>query len=419
MFQLKRFLGAEFQRFNAIVDNLHCHLSGTINLVGSATLPLPEVCAAQSLPGSFCRVEGHLDQRYFPGTEPIDQAERLAEDSIRAVFGLPEEYWISIQPHSATQANHAVWNAMLEPGDRVMGLALNDGGHISHSLGLPEGVKFDAFCFDEDGIDYGATAKKIHRLRPRLVVCGSSSYPLQFDFDTVVKITRGQGAHLHADLAHYGPYVAAGLHSSPFPEFDSITLDSGKNFRGPKGGVLIFKSEIESRIRRQIFPIGQSSPNQSSLLAKACMFEFWKNSDLTHYASSLIDTAQWLEAGLQEYAIPLLFNPTESHLILVDVMKLGLTGAKAEEMLQKKNILANRNSIPSDRLPAHIASGLRIGTTTLTILGYDKADTKALGACIAQILLGEDPAEEVLQNLIDRYHRNISSLHDLSIPEMD
>ncbi|OWY59685.1 hypothetical protein B7486_73250, partial [cyanobacterium TDX16] len=203
----------------AIVDSLQGALTTQINLIGSATLPFPEVCEAEGLPGTSCRVEGHPGARLFPATEPYDLAESLIDERLRALFGLDESYAITAQPHSATQANHAVYRAVLpEAGGTVAALGTTDGGHISHRLGLPRETVFLAFPVGPDGIDYDALAQLCDRHRPDLVIGGGTSYPLAVDYPRLGEIARATGAHLHADLAHTAPFVAGGLHEPAFPD---------------------------------------------------------------------------------------------------------------------------------------------------------------------------------------------------------
>lgn len=410
MFQLRKFYGSKFDRFNAIVESLHGQLTTSINLIGSATLPLPEVCTAQSLPGSSCRVEGHLGARYFPGTQTMDEAEKLAEESVAEIFALPDDYEINVQPHSATQANHAVWNSFLKTGDTVMGLDLDDGGHISHKLGLPNGVQFLPFQMANEGIDYVSTSKLVTQTKPKMIICGGSSYPLNIQFKSIFEMTAHLNTHLHADLAHTGPFIAAGLHDSPFPYFDTVTLDTGKNFRGPKGGILIFKKGTSKSVKRSIFPIIQSSPNQSAILAKACTFEYWRNSSLSEYANSLIHTAKILSEALTQHNVPVIFGGTDCHLILIDAGQIGITGKIAEERLEGQGILANRNSIPGDSLPPQIGSGLRIGTTTLTILGYSDSDLFELARVISSVLRNNANENTTIIKLLQKYHSQVSQL---------
>ncbi len=411
MYILKKFHGANFDRYNAIVDGLHNHLTGFVNLIGSATLPLPGVCEASSLPGSACRTEGHLSNRYFPGTSPIDEAEAIVEAAVRKIFDTGTNYEISAQPHSATQANQALWRSILKPGDVVLGLGISDGGHISHNLGLPFGTAFRKLPTTTSGLlDYEKTSTAIANCRPALIVVGGSSYPFGIDFDELARQAKLFNAHLHADLAHMAPYVAAGLHNRVTPFADSFTLDTGKNLRGPKGGILVFKKDIAPAVRRAIFPLMQSSPNQTAIIAKAFMLEWWRNNNLAEYAKKLKSTGVAFAAALNSSGLEIAFGGTESHILTVDLRNLNVTGAQAEAMLYEIGVLANRNAIPDDPLPPHTASGLRFGTTTLTILQYAQADLEVLAECIAAKLKDRLVSDDPIKALLKKYQLGIANL---------
>lgn len=412
MYLLKKFHGERFNKFNTIISNLHHHLTEQINLIGSSTLPFPEICQATSLPGAAVRVEGIIGKRYFPATEPLDNAESLAVEGIRRIFSIDCDYEINIQPHSATQANHAIWKAILKPGDTVIGLSINDGGHISHSLGLPFEVSFQSIPVNSEGIDYGQAQELIRDVNPKMVIVGSSSYPLAIDYPALSDFTRGLGIHLHADIAHTAPFVAGGQHPNVFPYADSVTVDTGKNLRGPKGGILIYRKSISQAINRSIFPLTQSSPNQSAMIAKACLFEIWTEEMMRAYSKKLIEDSRLLSSCLRDAGIPIVYDTTDSHLILINTIEIGLTGKQAENILMDNKILSNRNSIPSESLNPLIASGLRIGTSTLTILNYEKADIISLANCISSILLRNKPVKSNIEVLVEKYHRRTTKLSD-------
>ncbi|WP_419783489.1 hypothetical protein [Maridesulfovibrio sp.] len=410
MFLLKRFHQDNFQRINTVIESLHGHLTGYINLIGSSSLPFPEVCEAASLPASGCRVEGHLNTRYFPGTEPIDQVEIIAENAIRSLFDFDNRYSISIQPHSATQANHIVWKAVLQRGDTVLGLALNSGGHISHILGLPEGIIFKEIPFNNDGINYEGLDCLIKDLRPRIVVAGTSSYPMGINYERISDSCSAVGAWLHADIAHMAPFIVSGIQPQVVPYADSVTIDTSKNLRGPKGGVLLFDSRFNKQFRRAIFPLCQSSPNQSSMVAKACCFEIWLKRDINDYARQIVNNSKIMMRIFKEKGIRPVFADTESHLILIDLRGLGITGREAEELLENNKILVNRNSIPGEMRSASVASGIRVGTTAVTILGYQENDVKLLAETISDVLSRNKTDQKAVSYLIDKYHSKISNI---------
>ena len=220
MYTLRRFHGARFARMNAIIDSLGGHITSYVNVAGNATLPLPEVCEAQGWPATACRAEGHRDARLSPATTPIDEAEALIEDRTRDLFDLDHSYEITAQPHSATQANQIVFRAMLgRPGESVAALSPTDGGHISHSLGLPSSTSFTPFPLGPYGIDYDMLAGSLRGRPPTVIAAGATSYPLGINWARLREIADQFGAHLHADLAHAAPFVAAGLHPPAFPSW--------------------------------------------------------------------------------------------------------------------------------------------------------------------------------------------------------
>ena len=407
MFILKRLQGLRFSRFNSVIDKLQYHLTNTIDLIGSATLPLPEICQAISLPGNAVRVEGHIGSRYFPRSDPIDEAEFLAEEGLRNLFRLDKEYSVSVQPHSATQANHMVWNSILKRGDKVIGLSLSDGGHISHSLGLPEGVTFESFPISKYGIDYERLQKLCQSLKPKMIIGGASSYPLEINYPRLSEISTQIEAHLHADIAHTAPYVIAGLHQNVVPYSDSITIDTGKNLRGPKGGILVYRTSLQKKLKRSIFPLIQSSPNQSGILAKACLFQYWGAKEIHCYAEKLIDNAKTLSDTLTKNGLKVVFGETQTHIILVDVGVLGYSGKEAEAKLEQLKILTNRNTIPGETRAPWEGSGLRIGTTVLTILGYSNFDIRSLGELISNVLNSRSFDSSIVDELLKKYHHSI------------
>lgn len=398
---------------NTVIDLLKDRANNYIDLIGSSSIPFPEVCEINSLPSTICRIEGHKDARYFPGTEPIDSAEKLADDKIRELFSLGDNYETNIQLHSATQANHIVWKSILNKGDYVMGLSLEDGGHISHILGLPEHVNFISFPVGKNGIDYEKLKDIAISLKPKIIIGGGTSYTLDINFSKLRSIADLIGALLHADLAHIAPFSASGLHSVAVPFAHTITLDASKNLRGPKGGILIYRTNLRKKIKRLIFPLEQSSPNMTSVVAKACMLSLWEPVNLKLYAKQLQKNSNILGNELVKGGLTLVYEGSKTHLLLINLINIGITGKEGEFRLEKHNILANRNSIPMDKLKPWIGSGLRIGTTSITILSYQESDIILLAKMICNILKMNECAKHELDYLINKYHSQIL------IPPMD
>ncbi len=414
MYNLRRFHGVRFDRINAIIDSLGGHISSYVNLVGSASLPLPEVCRMEGLPGTACRVEGHLDSRLFPATDPIDQAEVLIASAMRQLFDLDGSYAVSAQPHSATQANQAVLRAVLHNSDRpVACLSPSDGGHISHRFGVPSVASFLSIPLDASGINYDAFADEVLRQRPAIIVAGGTSYTRAIDYARMREIADQVGCHLHADIAHTAPFIATGRHPQAFPYADSATIDTSKGLRGPRGGILVYRDGDASEMRRAIFPLLQSSPNQSGLLAKAACLAHWTASDeLRDYAGRMVHLARELGERLAKVLGGPVYGATDTHLLLFDLSNLAIDGHQAEALLEAAGILVNRNQVPGDTRSPWKPSGIRLGTTTLAILEYTDADVHALGDVIGDIIRGSGTHASTVARLLETYHRplvNISS----------
>jgi glycine hydroxymethyltransferase len=406
MYTLRRFHGPRFERINALIDSLEGHITSYVNLIGSASLPLPEVCSMEGLPGTACRAEGHLHGRLFPGTDPIDRAESLIEDEIRRLFEVDRTYGISGQPHSATQANHAVFRAVLgDSGGAVACLSPSDGGHISHQFGLPPKTNLIRIPIGALGIDYDALAAEVQRARPAMIVAGGTSYTRAFDYPRLRQIADRGGSHLHADLAHTGPFVVGGQHPPAFPFVDSATIDTSKNLRGPRGGVLVYRDQDASAIERAIFPILQSSPNQTGLLAKAACLTSWTREGLRAHATKMIRLARVLGERVEPTLGTPVYGGTETHLLLFDLAAVSIDGRAAEEALEAKRILVNRNQVPGDTTSPWAPRGMRIGTTALAILDYTDDDAAALGDAVGCILRGEDGDAATIDRLLETYHR--------------
>ena len=411
MYSLRRFNEPRFERLDAIIDSLNSHLTDYIQLVGSATLPLPQVCVMTSLPASAVRVEGHLQERYFPASEPVDLAEQIIETETRRIFSITDDYEISAQPHSATQANHAVFRAILGSGvGKVAALSPQDGGHYSHSAGVPPPHEFVPLPISTTGLDYDQVSDAVCQTRPTIIVAGGSAYSRAIDFAALRSIADQVGAHLHADLAHCAPFVATGLHPPAFGYVDSASIDPSKNLRGAGGGILVFRNRDADAMREAIFPILQGSPSQLGLLAKAACMTAWSLDDLSQYARRMIDVAQLLGEQISNLLGEPEYGGTDSHLLLFDVSSCCESGRIAEDRLRTSRILANRNQVPNDLKPPWKTSGIRLSSTVPTILGYDDADVVALGEAICAVLSGSSGRPEVIDDLLERYHHPLSTI---------
>ncbi|OCQ22820.1 hypothetical protein A7985_02360 [Pseudoalteromonas luteoviolacea] len=415
MYLLKKYHGERFSQINKAIEQLSDHINGRINLIGSSTLPFKEVCDIQSLPATSCRVEGHLDSRLFPDTQSIDTAEQVICEKLRELLNLNNECGISSHPHSATQANQIVYHSLLSEGDKVLSLSILDGGHISHRYSLPKGVTVIDFPVDNGKINYKKVRSLIAREKPKLITAGSTSYPLEINFKKLKDASGDFDTLIHADLAHTAPFVMAGIHESVSNCADFITLDTSKNLRGPKGGVIVFNSKYKKNIEKTIFPKLQSSPNQTAILAKAMCFSLWDKNSIYTYASKLIKNAKLLSQKLNELGFNTIWDSPEAHIILIDLSNFQLTGVDFEIACTDAGILVNRNQVPGDENPHWVASGVRIGVSTITILDYDKEDISSLAQALYSIASKKNTHKEIVFKLISKYYSGISKLNISSV----
>ncbi|WP_321532110.1 hypothetical protein [uncultured Desulfuromonas sp.] len=361
MYILKKFSDNRFDRINAIIDSLSGHISGYVNLIGSAALPFPEVCAVQACPATACRVEGLLGNRIFPGTQPVDDAESFCEELVLSYFGITcDGYAVNVQPHSATQCNQATLIGLLRPGDLCLALGVREGGHISHKLGLPSECSYMPIPMTSSGINYEELAEKTKSLKPRMLIAGSTSFPRFIDYQQLRKIADSVNAFVHADIAHTAPLISAGVHPNAFPYADTVTVDTSKSLRGPKGGVLLFRKELAAKVTSALFPKVQTSPDPTKILAKTCCFSSWQNAEIYSYANRLVHTAKIMSEALSGFDFKLAYGGTDTHLILIDLTKEKISGKEAEARCEKERILVNRNQTPDDRRDPWEASGLEL-----------------------------------------------------------
>ena len=409
MYKLKRFHQDRFDRINAVIDELAGHLTGYVNLIGSATLPFPEVGAMQGLPGTAVRAEGFPGKRLFPGTDTADLVEEIIEDRLTALFDLESSYFVSGQPHSATQANQAVFRAVLpEAGGSVIGLSAVDGGHVSHRVGLPGGTDFSSFPMGSSGIDYDMLETKAISKRPDLIVAGGTSYTRAIDFPRLRQIADRSGAHLHGDIAHTAPFVLSGRHPAALPACDSLTLDTGKGLRGPRGGILLARRDDDGALRRSLFPSTQTSPNLAAMMGKAACLSIWTRGSLGAMADRMVRSARLLNRELAGCLGHTVFGGTDCHLLLYDLSPVNKTGLETEQTLESARILANRNQIPGDLGSPWRPSGIRIGTTVPAILHYSDDDIALLAEAMRKATR-HDGCDNIVDHLLARYHSGVVS----------
>ncbi|MCD7839788.1 MAG: serine hydroxymethyltransferase [Erysipelotrichaceae bacterium] len=340
--------------------------------------------------------EGLPGKRYYGGCVYVDEVENLARDRLKELFGCEH---CNVQPHSGAQANTAVYFALLEPGDKVLGMSLADGGHLTHGSPVNySGKTYDFYSYgvskETEMIDYDDFREKVETIKPKLVVAGASAYSRIIDFKLMAEIAHANGALFMVDMAHIAGLVAAGLHPSPVPYADIVTTTTHKTLRGPRGGVIMCKEEFAKDIDKAVFPGMQGGPLMHIIAAKAACFYEALQPEFKEYASQIIKNAKALENSLKEEGFRLVADGTDNHLILIDVKaSCGITGKKAERLLDEINITANKNAIPFDTEKPFKASGIRVGTPAMTTKGFDEEDFREVGKIIAYRLKNEETDE--------------------------
>ena len=336
--------------------------------------------------------EGYPGKRYYGGCENMDVVERLAVDRLNQLFG--SEY-ANVQPHSGTQANMAVYFAFLNPGDSILSMDLAHGGHLSHGLPVSFSGRFFKIAHygvsrETEIIDYDEVAEIARKQRPKLIIAGASAYPRTIDFAYFKAIADEVGAYLMVDMAHIAGLVASGVHPSPVPYADFITSTTHKTMRGPRGGIILAKEKYSRSLNSQIFPGIQGGPLMHVIAAKAVAFKEALRDEFKIYQQQIVANAKTLAKTLQDRGFRLVSGGTDNHLLLVDLSDKGLTGAKAEEVLERSGITVNKNTIPFDTQSPRVTSGIRIGTPGVTTRGLKEREMEEVGNYISELLTRPD-----------------------------
>ncbi|KAA5543749.1 serine hydroxymethyltransferase [Roseiconus nitratireducens] len=344
--------------------------------------------------------EGYPGRRYYGGCEYVDVVETLAIDRAKELFGAEIA---NVQPHSGSQANTAVYLSCLKPGDKVLGLDLAQGGHLTHGMKLNiSGQLYDFHSYgvtrDTHRLDFDQIASLAREHKPKLIVAGASAYPREIPHDKFAEIAEEVGAKLMVDMAHYAGLVAAKIHNSPVPYADYVTTTTHKTLRGPRGGMILCKEEHAKLINRNVFPGTQGGPLMHVIAGKAVCFGEALTEDYRTYAQSVVDNAKALAESLSAAGLPLVSGGTDNHLMLVDVTAVGLGGKVAESVLDTCGITVNMNMIPFDQRKPMDPSGIRIGTPALTTRGMGAAEMQRIGSWIHSAL--SNPEDETLHGRI-------------------
>lgn len=410
MYIIKRFLGNEFENFNAIINKYNLEQNTYINLTACVSYPFQEVLDVQAMPLATVPTEGTRGKRYFPSVESIDEIENYAEKLGLKLFDIEDSsYKITIQPNSGTQANQIVYNAILNNGDTVLVLSPKDGGHISHTKLGCRNICPVYFPLDNDlEIDYEIFEDQIKKVHPKLVIVGASSYIKEFNYKKIYSVTSYYKIPLMADICHSVLYIIGHIHKNIFPFVDFATFTMDKLLRGPQGGIIIYKNKYDSQINTSIFPKTQGGPIQNSLFAKTMCFLKLSSINVHEYAQNVIDNTSLMINELKSNNVSVINNIACNHIILINTIHSGFTGKFTEETLFKHGILVNRNQIPNDTKNALTTSGIRMGTVPLTNLNYTKIDIINLVKYLAAIINNEIPDREFFLYLIEKYHKNIN-----------
>jgi glycine hydroxymethyltransferase len=344
--------------------------------------------------------EGYPGRRYYGGCEHVDVAENLARDRAKQLFGAEH---VNVQPHSGSQANMAVYMAVLQPGDTVLGLDLAHGGHLTHGMKLNvSGILYRFVSYgvtrDAHRIDFDQVARLAREHKPKLIVAGASAYPREIPHERFAEIAREVGAKLFVDMAHYAGLVAAGLHNSPVPVADFVTTTTHKTLRGPRAGMAMCKAEYSKDLDRTVFPGIQGGPLMHVIAAKAICYGEALRPEFRTYAKQIIDNARVLAESLTSGGARLVSGGTDNHLMLVDVTTLGTTGKVAEAALDRCGITVNKNMIPYDERKPMDPSGIRVGTPALTTRGMKTEEMRRIAGWMLQVL--KNPDDEPLATRI-------------------
>ena len=360
-----------------------------LEMIASENFTSKAVMEAQGSALTNKYAEGYPGKRYYGGCEFVDQAEQLAIDRAKQLFQCP---YVNVQPHSGSQANIEVFYALLNPGDTILGMSLDSGGHLTHGARVSfSGKWFNAIGYsvkpDTGLIDYDQVRELAHAHCPRLIIAGASAYPRQIDFQFFRDVAQEIGAYFMVDMAHIAGLVAGGALPSPLPYADVVTTTTHKTLRGPRGGMILAQTEnLAKKLNSAVFPGNQGGPLMHVIAAKAVAFAEALRPEFKHYAQQIICNAQMLSATLQSHDIPIVTQGTDCHLVLVDLRSLGISGKFASETLEQAGITCNKNSVPFDQASPQETSGIRLGAPALTTRGLKESEFQQIGGKIARIL---------------------------------
>jgi len=344
--------------------------------------------------------EGYPGRRYYAGCENVDVGEQLAIDRAKELFGAEHA---NVQPHSGSQANMAAFFALAKPGDRIMGMSLDHGGHLTHGSPVNFSGKLYEFCHygvdaDSEALDYDHVQAQAEEFKPAIIIAGYTAYPMTIDFKRFREIADSVGAALHVDMAHIAGLIAGGAHPSPIEYADIVTTTTHKTLRGPRGAMALTTKDLARKYNSAVFPNMQGGPMEHSIAAKAVAFKEALQPEFKTYAAQIVQNAKALASGLSSGGLRIVAGGTENHMMLVDTRPLGLTGRDAEAALIASGLVVNKNAIPFDPEPPMVTSGIRIGTPAITSRGLNVAEMETVAGYILESLNAHDD-ESKLKNL--------------------
>lgn len=379
-----------------------------IELIASENFTSEAVMEAQGSQLTNKYAEGYPGKRYYGGCEHVDVVEDLARERLKKLFGAEHA---NVQPHSGSQANMAVYLSVLEVGDKVLGMNLSHGGHLTHGSPVNFSGKlfnFISYGVNEDGyIDYEELRQLAHKEKPKMIVSGASAYPRIIDFKKIKEICDEVGAYMMVDMAHIAGLVAAGLHPNPVEYADFVTTTTHKTLRGPRGGAILCKEEYAKLVDKTIFPGIQGGPLEHVIAAKAVCFKEAMTDEFKEYQKRVVENAKHLAKALMDRGFNLVSGGTDNHLMLLDLRNKDITGKEAEHLLDEVGITVNKNTIPFDPQGPFVTSGIRIGTPAVTTRGFGKEEMIAIADIISWVIDNRDKnlsyAKERVKELCDKY----------------
>ena len=408
MYSFDEIKNADPEIAQAITDEME-RQNSHIELIASENWVSKAVMAAMGSPLTNKYAEGYPGKRYYGGCECVDVVEDLARDRAKKLFGCD---YANVQPHSGAQANMAVFFALLQPGDKILGMNLDHGGHLTHGSPVNmSGSYFETSFYgvnDEGVIDYDVVRKTALEEKPKLIIAGASAYARTIDFKRFREIADEVQAYLMVDMAHIAGLVAAGLHPSPIPYADVVTTTTHKTLRGPRGGLILCNQAAAEKFNfnKAVFPGTQGGPLEHVIAGKAVCFKEALQPEFKEYQKQIVKNAQALCSGLMKRGVKIVSGGTDNHLMLVDLSKETVTGKELERRLDEAHITCNKNTIPNDPRSPFVTSGVRLGTPAVTTRGMKEEDMDVIAEAVAMVIKSEDAVEKaknLVKELTDKY----------------